>query len=123
MFECDKLDRRGQSEPVRQPTSLRVVLAGPRVSLETDLVDLSATGARLRGSPLPSIGEKLNVAVGRIEASCIVRWRHGNEFGVQFDHPLLQADVIDVRRDVKDRSGVAPAYEAAFQDWVLGVVG
>lgn len=70
---------------------------------------------------LPDIGEGLNLTVGRLKAYCTVRWRRDDECGVQFYEPLLQADVIGVRREVKEGAGLAPAFRAAFDDWVLGV--
>ena len=111
----------GRREGKREPSPLAVLLTGLSTSHEVELVDISATGARVRGALLPDVGEGLNLAAGRLKAFCTVRWRRGDECGVQFYEPLLQAEVIGVRREVRDGAGLAPAFKAAFDDWILGV--
>jgi hypothetical protein len=96
------------------------LLTGLSKTYEAVLVDLSATGARISSSHLPSIGDELNVAIGAVKTFCIVRWRRDDECGIQFDEPLLQREVIAVRREVSLGAGVPPAFRAALDDWVLG---
>ena len=90
-------------------------------SYTAELVDLSATGARLRCEDIPPIGVEFNLTVGRIKSFCTVRWTSDREFGVQFYEPLLQADVISVRSKAAAGMGLDPAFRAAMDDWVLGV--
>lgn len=121
MAEFGKSVGGGRREGKREPSPLPVLLTGLSRSHEAELVDISATGARVRGALLPNIGEELNLAAGRLKTFCTVRWRRDDECGVQFYEPLLQAEVIGVRREVREGAGLAPAFRAAFEDWVLGV--
>jgi hypothetical protein len=97
-----------------------VLLTGLSKTYEAELVDISATGARISSGRLPSVGDELNVLVGPVKTFCIVRWRRDDECGIQFDEPLLQREVISVRREVSLTAGVPPAFKAALEDWVLG---
>lgn len=90
-------------------------------SYSAELVDLSATGARLRCDDLPAIGVELFLTAGRIKTFCTVRWTSELECGVQFYEPLLQEDIISVRREAAAGLGLDPAFRAAMDDWVLGV--
>lgn len=121
MAEFGKSVGGGRREDKREPSPLSVLLTGLAKSHDAELVDISATGARVRGLSLPHVGEELNLAAGRVKTFCTVRWRRDDECGVQFYEPLLQAEVIGVRREVRDGAGIAPAFRAAFDDWVLGV--
>lgn len=111
----------GRREDSRVSAPLAVVMTTLSNSYTAELVDLSATGARLRCSDLPAIGVELDLTVGRIKSFCTVRWTGDDECGVQFYEPLLQADVIAVRSDVAAGMGLDPALRAAMDDWVLGV--
>jgi hypothetical protein len=57
------------------------------------LVDISATGARLGGEDLPSVGELLEISVGKVRGFALVRWVRAGECGVAFDGQLGPADV------------------------------
>jgi|tagenome__1003787_1003787.scaffolds.fasta_scaffold20989739_2 hypothetical protein len=67
----------------------------------TVLLDVSATGARLRGFDLPAAGEALLVTMDCVRAFGIVAWSEHDECGVQFDPPLPVFEVDRLRREVK----------------------
>lgn len=84
------------------------------------LVDLSCTGARLRGEFLPAQDEELILGVGRLRAFATVVWAERGQCGVEFDLPLAQADVVQVRCQA-DSQGRRPAELAdALEDWTSG---
>ncbi len=88
---------------------------------EVVLVDISATGARLKGIKLPRLGVDLNLAVCRLKAFGTVRWQNQDECGLQFFEPLRQVEVIEVRREAANGAGLPPAMRAVMEDWVLGI--
>ena len=121
MIAFGKASGGGRREGNREAAPLSVVMTTLSNSYTAELVDISATGARVRCNDLPAVGDELNLTVGRITTFCSVRWRHDHECGVLFYEPLLQEDVIAVRRDVAEGAGLDPAMRAAMSDWVLGI--
>lgn len=85
------------------------------------LVDISATGARLRTTDLPQVGEELMVTVESIRAFGCVAWLRGDQFGISFDDPLDPADVLQLRCRVTRSAGLAPEMSAAMDDWNTGL--
>jgi len=85
------------------------------------LVDISATGARLRTDDLPEFGEELMVNVESIRAFGCVAWVRGDQFGVAFDEVLNQADVHQLRCRLARSAGLPPEMSAAMDDWTTGL--
>lgn len=48
------------------------------------VIDVSASGARLRASPSPDVGAEGSLLWEGIECQCLVIWRTEETFGVQF---------------------------------------
>ncbi len=111
----------GRRDGPREAAPLSVVMTTVTKSYTGALVDLSATGARLRCDDIPATGVELFMTAGRIKTFCTVRWTSELEFGVQFYEPLLQADIISVRREAAAGIGFDPSLRAAVDDWVIGV--
>lgn len=111
----------GRRDGNREAAPLSVIMTTATTSYAAELVDLSATGARLRCSELPFIGDELSLTAGRIKTFCTVRWKSALECGVRFYEPLLQAEVISVRREVAEGKGLDLATRGAMEDWILGV--
>lgn len=105
----------------RETAPLIVLISSLTRTLEAVLVDLSATGARLRGNDLPPPGEELYFSVLKLKTVAVVRWRTDTECGLQFFEPLVQREVVAVRRAVASGAGLDPAVQAAIDDWVLGL--
>jgi len=121
MVAFGKASGGGRREGSREAAPLHVLMTTISNSYSAQLVDLSATGARLRCDDVPAIGVELYLTVGRIKTFCTVRWTGDFECGVQFYEPLLQDDVISVRSEVAAGMGLDPSLRAAMDDWVMGV--
>lgn len=89
-------------------------------SHSAELVDVSATGARLRGPGLPDVGDELFVTVDEVIGFGQVAWSEGNERGLAFDPHLTPVEEQHVRSKVKTAAGLPLEMRAAFDDWVLG---
>jgi len=85
------------------------------------LVDISATGARLRTTDLPQFGEELMVNVESVRAFGCVAWVRGDQFGVAFDDALQPADVHKLRCRLSRSPGLPPEMSAAMDDWNTGL--
>jgi hypothetical protein len=83
-------------------------------------VDLSATGARLRGSDLPDVGTELQLKIDKLQAFALVCWKLDGECGVEFDVPLSGPDLAGLRREVWLAAGIPPGMQEAYQDWLHG---
>ena len=85
------------------------------------LVDLSATGARLRGSDLPGRDEDLILHVEGLAAYGIVKWSRLGFCGIAFDDPLSPGEIKTLERAVNLARGLPPELKAAMDDWSLGL--
>jgi len=85
------------------------------------LVDLSATGAGLRSSDMPQIGEELMLSVESIRAFGSVAWVRDDHFGVAFDDPITLGQVQQLRGRLTRSAGLAPEMSAAMDDWNTGL--
>jgi hypothetical protein len=89
-------------------------------SKNVELLDVSFTGARLRGKCLPESGEELFVSVGTVKAFGTVVWAEGNHCGVTFDVALQEADVETLRQSIRERKGLSLDMKAAYDLWMMG---
>ena len=85
------------------------------------LVDVSSTGARLRGTDLPETGEELFLNVEGVIAFGTVAWMEDAERGVAFESDLAAFDETKLRQAVALARGLPPEIRAALDDWTLGV--
>lgn len=53
-----------------------------------ELADISQSGAKLRGAPLPAKGTSALLRVGPLEVLCRVMWVKGEQCGIRFDEPV-----------------------------------
>jgi hypothetical protein len=83
------------------------------------LVDLSCTGAKVRGERLPDEGDELILSVEGLKAFGTVAWIQPGECGIRFDLALDGAEVRAVQKKVP--RGFTPEMKAALDDWNLGV--
>ena len=65
------------------------------------VIDLSDTGARLRGDSLPPVGEVVSVKLDCVRAFGVVAWATVEECGVRFDDPLTKFEFERLKREVK----------------------
>ena len=76
----------------------RIMLACTFFSVHGDangvLLDVSEGGAMLSSSPPPPVGCRLLLERQNLELPGIVRWVEGNRFGIQFEEPLSDHEVM-----------------------------
>ena len=58
------------------------------------LLDVSQGGAMLSASPPPPVGCRLLLERQNVELPGVVRWVQGNRFGIQFEEPLTDDEVM-----------------------------
>ena len=111
----------GRRAAVREPAPLIAVFTTVTRSHAATLVDISATGARLRGDDLPARGDLVELSIGNVRAFGIIKWVRAGQCGVAFDGPLAAADVELLRDQVKQARGLPPEIRGAYDDWVVGL--
>jgi hypothetical protein len=111
----------GRRGAPREATPLLAVYTTVTNSHEVVLVDVSSSGARLRGPILPEAGDDLFVSVENIKVFGTVVRLEGHEFAVAFDRPLPSEDLALLRSKVRQGAGFSPEERAAIDGWVLGV--
>lgn len=87
------------------------------------LVDFSMTGARLRGSGLPPVGEPVSVRIDCVRAYGTVAWAEDDLCGVAFDAPLPRFEIERLKRDARSATLSFGSTDArvAVDDWVNGL--
>jgi|SRR5687768_9492268 len=110
----------GRRCAARASTPLIAVLTTLVSSRSAVLVDVSSTGARVRATDLPSMGEEVIVNIERVQAFGTVVWSDSGECGIVFDPPLDADDEEYLRNLVAAARGLPPDIRAAFENWVAG---
>jgi hypothetical protein len=89
------------------------------------LVDLSSTGARLRGFDLPGEGEIVSLTLDCVRAFGSVAWVREGECGVEFEAPLLPFEVKRLQRANGDATLSYRGVEQkmCIDDWVASLAG
>jgi hypothetical protein len=76
----------------------RIMLAATFFSVHGEangvLLDVSEGGAMLSATPPPPVGCRLLLERQSLELPGIVRWVEGNRFGIQFEEPLSDDEVM-----------------------------
>ena len=110
----------GRRSAARMAIPLIAVITTLKESHSAVLVDISATGAKVRGSDLPKGSEELFVTIEGIIEFGTVAWATDTERGIAFDEPLRSADVARLRQKVAKARGLPAELTAAFEDWAVG---
>jgi len=84
------------------------------------IVDVSATGARLRGKDLPPKWADFFINVDGVVTFGTVQWEDGDDRGIAFDAPLTGDDLSLLQSKVAQAKGMPPEIKAAFDDWTQG---
>lgn len=111
----------GRRSAARLSAPLIALVTTFRESRSAVLVDVSATGAKLRGRDLPAVFEELIIAIDGTTAFGTVAWEAGDERGVAFDVPLQAAEEARLRDKVAHARGMPPEFRHAFEDWTQGL--
>ena len=96
-----------------------ITLSGTRSVV---LIDVSSTGARVRGPDLPPVGEYLEIKIDSVRGFGFVAWACGNECGVAFDEPLDREELARVRMigDLVGPTNMTIEEKLALEDWIAG---
>ena len=91
-------------------------------SYTATLVNVSGTGARLRGSRLPRVGDHFMFKIGAVQAFASVVWSRDEECGATFETPLALDDVDSLRREAGASSIATMTMDErhALDDWITG---
>ena len=86
------------------------------------LIDLSTTGARIASNNLPKVGTEAMLHWDRYEAFGEVVWAEGVQFGIAFDDPITEQEVLATREldDVAHLPHDKELLRRAAQEWVEG---
>jgi PilZ domain len=87
------------------------------------VVDLSSSGARMRGDMLPDAGQSVAIKLDCVRAFGVVAWSNGGECGVAFDEALSRFELERLRREVKLASLAWRSVDEklASEDWASGI--
>ena len=118
--KCSGGGRRGAQ---RSPALLPALLMTVARSQSVVLVNVSGTGARLRGPNLPAAGDDLLLKIDAVEVFGTVQWATSDLCGLAFDRPLPEAQVARLRAEAKlaRLTKLTPEERLAMQDWTLGL--
>jgi PilZ domain len=95
MQKFGKKEGGGRRRAAREEAPLTAVITTLTCSHSALVVDVSCTGARLRGDELPSKGQEMILSVEKLRTFGIVVWSRRGECGVRFDPPLEPLDIHD----------------------------
>ena len=112
----------GRRSASREQLPLPAVVSTINERHGVELVDLSATGARLRGPDLPPAGEALWVKIDTLSRFGLVAWSDADECGIAFDVPVRGHELARLRNEVHTATLVAGSVQKmlALQDWQTG---
>lgn len=72
----------------RSPVSMTASVVTMKAYHFPELADISATGAKLVGSPLPPKGATALLRAGALEILCRVVWANDDACGIKFEEPV-----------------------------------
>lgn len=110
----------------RGATRERVLLSASVLTLERSrtgvLLDVSATGARLRDCGEVVVGHDLWIKVGVLDTLATVAWAENDLCGVTFDEPLSEEDLNHLKREARNMlvTRLTPEERLAAEDWICG---
>jgi hypothetical protein len=88
-----------------------------------EVVNLSPSGAKLRGSPVPDIGKTAMFRLDGYQLLCRVVWAKDDLCGVRFDE-LMPPRVLQIFREagsIAKLDMLTPAEQQAADEWNNGV--
>lgn len=111
--------RRASREQLPLPAMLSTIESYDMATV----VDLSSSGARMRGDNLPKVGQIICLKLDCVRAFGTVTWSNSGECGLAFDEPLSKFELERLRREVKLASMAWRSVEErhASDDWSSGI--
>ena len=107
----------------RLPAKVPALILGLDSSEAAIVVDVSFTGAKLRGVNLPRADHDIWLKVGAVDVLATVVWSTGEHCGVTFDKPLnaLQLHHLHDEGHRARYRRVTPEEMLAAEDWCNGL--
>jgi PilZ domain len=90
-------EARGRRSVPRAQAPLVAVLSMSAGDHPVKLVDISRTGARLRGKYLPAVGQQGILKAEKIKVAAEVVWRDSGGCALEFDTPIAVPEVQRLR--------------------------
>jgi hypothetical protein len=112
----------GRRCAVREPVLLEAAITTLRASRRVAMVNVSESGARLRGDELPEAGQDIWLRAGSVDTLATVVWNHHPTCGITFDQAIDESQVEELRRAGRYTSlaRLTPEERAAAEDWISG---
>ena len=112
----------GRRASARKVAPLTVVITTVSRSYTATLVNLSTTGARLRGDDLPDQGENFMFKIGAVQTFASIVWSADDERGATFESPLSDEEVERLRAEAGAPSLATMTLDErhALDDWITG---
>ncbi|WP_294171952.1 PilZ domain-containing protein [uncultured Sphingomonas sp.] len=113
----------GRRQAQRSPADLPALVTTVARAQPVLLMNVSAAGARLRGTDLPDLGGDLMLKIDKTEAFGVVQWKRQDLCGVAFDQPLREPQVEQPRSEASRArlTKLSPEERLAMQDWSSGM--
>lgn len=113
----------GRRSAQREWLPLPAVVSTVQDNEVATLIDLSSSGARIRGARLPQQGEALHLSIDGHRAFGVVAWAEQGECGVEFDTPMPWFEVDRLKREFKTATMTCRSVEEriAIEDWASGL--
>jgi hypothetical protein len=124
MASFGKQDGGGRRTAPRSAALLPARLTTTTRSIPVHMLDVSATGARVRGAGLPEAGAELILGVERAQTFARICWSEGEERGLLFEEPLTNAQIERLKAEahLARLMQLTPDQKLAVDDWVQGIV-
>jgi hypothetical protein len=113
----------GRRVAQRLPIELPALIMGVQHTETAALEDLSATGAKLRASVVPSRGDDIWLKVGTMNVLAAVAWSSNGHCGITFDTPLdsIQLHLLEAEGSRARYFRLTPELSMAAEDWCNGL--
>ncbi len=86
-----------------------------------DLVNLSATGAKLRGATIPAVGKQAMFRLDHFQVLCKVLWVKDNLCGIRFDEVIPPRLLARFKEAGTATVGMlTPEEQQAAEEWTNG---
>ena len=119
-----RIDKPGGSRrAIREDMMIPSLMMTMTDRVSVDLIDLSTSGAKLRGKELPAPGQEVILIIARLEAFAHVIWRDEDECGVHFDIALSDHALAIVESERGQSALLCKDSDArlAAGDWEFGL--
>ena len=112
---------RGQRRSDRASVLLPVSIVTMSAYRFPELLNISKTGAKLRGEPLPPKGTTALLKAGTLHMLCRVVWSRNGQCGVRFDEPVPDRLLKSIQlKGAISIDMLTPDEQLVRDDWVEG---